>query len=201
MTKTLEVFRGRVSGTRQQQGPRLAGQRRSGTLQLRLQPLDHDRARNGGRVPAGVTRPGHCEASGMQSGHLRCHDRERQLHEVYESLPGKSVNIQYKLGGMRPSRRKPRRMPCQFWSWRGLPAGLQRAHQRHVKRTSSDEMSLTSTLPAVESSIASFASTVARSWLRLRVNLATAAIWEPETTDQGRIMINRRMWAFSKVDV
>ena len=65
----------------------------------------------------------------------------------------------------------------------GLSAGLQRAHQRQVKRTLSDNISLTSLLPAVESSIASFASIVARSWLRLRVNLATAAIWESKTTD------------------
>lgn len=46
----------------------------------------------------------------------------------------------------------------------------------------SDEGSLTWTLPAVDSSMASFARTVARSWLRLRVNLATAAICESTTT-------------------
>jgi hypothetical protein len=43
------------------------------------------------------------------------------------------------------------------------------------------EISLTWMLPAVDSSMASFASTVARSWLRLRVSLATAAICESTT--------------------
>jgi hypothetical protein len=47
----------------------------------------------------------------------------------------------------------------------------------------SDKVSLTWTLPAVDSSMASFARTVARSWLRLRVNLATAAICESRTIE------------------
>ena len=47
-----------------------------------------------------------------------------------------------------------------------------------IKRN--EERSLTSTSPAVDSSIACFANTVARSWLRVCVNLATVAILETD---------------------